>query len=59
MDDAFTRSQVRDLIPQTLGWLLAIAIVPRLGTELGILRRALAEQAGKSEPGSDVLRTGE
>jgi hypothetical protein len=31
MDGALTRWPVRDLIPVALGWLLAIAIVPRLG----------------------------
>ncbi len=44
-DRAFTASQIRDLVPEVLGLFIAIAIVPRLGSELGVLARASAEQA--------------
>jgi hypothetical protein len=50
VDNAFTRSQIRDLIPEALGFFIAIAIVPRLRTELRLLGRASAEQPRKSEP---------
>jgi hypothetical protein len=40
IDKAFTPSQVRDLIPEVLGLIVAIAIVPRLGRELRLLSRA-------------------
>ncbi len=47
MDHAFTASQVRDLVPEVLGFIVAIAIVPRLRSELRLLGGA-SEQAGKS-----------
>ena len=47
-DNAFARSQVRDLIPVVLGLFIAIAIVTHLRRELRLLNRASAE-ARKSE----------
>jgi hypothetical protein len=44
IDNAFTRSQVRDLVPEALGFLIVIAIVPRLRSELGLLGRASANK---------------
>jgi hypothetical protein len=49
VDNAFTRSQVRDLVPEALGFFVAIAIVPRLRSELHFLGRASVEQSRKSE----------
>jgi hypothetical protein len=40
IDKAFTPSQVRDLVPEVLGLVVAIAIAPRLGRELRLLSRA-------------------
>jgi hypothetical protein len=40
IDNAFTPSQVRDLVPEILGFIVAIAIVPRLRRELRLLGRA-------------------
>ena len=56
-DNAFTRSQVRDLIPELLGLFIAIAIVTHLRTELRLLGRASAE-ARKSglSPNDEVPR---
>src|SRR5258707_2940819 len=42
-DHAFTASQIRDLVPEMLGLFIAISIVPRLRSELGVLARVLAE----------------
>jgi hypothetical protein len=50
IDNAFTRSQVRDLIPEVLGLFIAIAIIPRLRTELRSLA-ALHRNPRKSESG--------
>jgi len=44
---AFTASQVRDLVPEVLGFIVAIAIVPRLRSELRLLGGA-SERTGKS-----------
>jgi hypothetical protein len=49
IDHAFTPSQVRDLVPEMLGFILAIVIVPRLWNELRLLGRASVEHAGESE----------
>ena len=38
-DNAFTPSQVRDLIPEILGFIVVIAIVPRLRSELHRLKQ--------------------
>jgi hypothetical protein len=48
IDHASTASQVRDLVPEVLGLFIAIAIIPRLGSELGLLGRASAEQGTNS-----------
>jgi hypothetical protein len=48
VDNAFTRSQVRDLVPEALGLFIAVAIAPRLRRELHLLGRASAEQAKRS-----------
>jgi hypothetical protein len=48
VDNAFTRSQVRDLVPEALGFFILIAIVPRLRRELRLLGLASAEAEGKS-----------
>ena len=47
VDHAFTASQVRDLVPEVLGFIVAIAIVPRLRSELRLLGGA-SERTGKS-----------
>jgi hypothetical protein len=49
VDNAFTRSQVRDLVPEALGFFIGIALVSRFRTELRLLGRASAEQAKGSE----------
>jgi hypothetical protein len=49
IDNAFTPSQIRDLVPEALGFFIAIAIVGRLRTELRLLGRASSNAARKSE----------
>src|SRR6266446_200171 len=51
-DRAFTASQIRDLVPEVLGLFIAIAILPRLRSELGVLARAVVEQ-GRHQSRSD------
>jgi len=48
VDNAFTRSQVRDLVPEALGFFIGIALVSRFRTE-PLLGRASAEQDKGSE----------
>src|SRR5258708_26495992 len=44
-DHAFTASQIRDLVPEVLGFFIAIPIMRRLRLELEFLAPAPAEQA--------------
>jgi hypothetical protein len=45
-DHAFTPSQVRDLIPEILGFIVVIAIVPRLRSELRRLKQETGRNSG-------------
>jgi hypothetical protein len=59
VDHAFTPSQVRDLIPEILGFVIVMTIVPRVTRELRLLGRTSAEHRSQLVPeGADARGSG-